>query len=239
MSDDFNRNIDILIFDADDTLWENNVYYVRATDSLFELAANSSVSRIEIEKEFYSLEHKMVSQLGYGSSVFIRILRKFFIEFGGFPKTEFITDRFEQIITEFESRWDKKPLLFPGVEECLSVLNGQYKHYILTKGNYDEQLKKIHLSGLLKYFEGYFIEPEKNLATLERILQQQKWNRERVCMIGNSPKSDINPALQLGLYAIFIPYAHTWKLDNENVLSGYTTLRIAEKFSDLSDLLLS
>jgi len=92
---------------------------------------------------------------------------------------------------------------------------------------------------LLQYFDGYFIEPEKNLDTLRRIIKKHKWDPERICMVGNSPKSDINPALQLGLHAIFIPYAYTWKLDNEDVLTGYSKLYTIEYFADLPRFLLA
>jgi putative hydrolase of the HAD superfamily len=81
------------------------------------------------------------------------------------------------------------------------------------------------------------VETEKNLHTYNRIIELKRWEPQTVCMIGNSPKSDINPSLKAGMYAIFIPYAYTWKLEDES-LSEHPRLTSLKKFSDLITLLL-
>jgi putative hydrolase of the HAD superfamily len=238
MKHPFLHTIDVLIFDADDTLWENNIYYINASEALFNIAEETGSERSEVEEYFYLREHEMVTEFGYGREVFIKVMRRFYDEYPGFEHSDSLAARFEQIVTDFQARWKKKPKLFPGVKKSLLRLNGKFVNYILTKGNHEEQLHKIHRSGLLPYFKGYFIEPEKNLETLQKILNKHGWDPEQVCMIGNSPKSDINPALSLGLHAIYIPYTYTWRLDNEDVISGHPNLHTIRSFSDLPRLLL-
>ena len=52
-------------------------------------------------------------------------------------------------------------------------------------------------------------------------------------MIGNSPKSDMNPALEAGLNAVFVPHAHTWVLEKQDLMPGKGRLLVLEKFEDL------
>ena len=101
----------------------------------------------------------------------------------------------------------------------------------------DEQRIKLEKSGLKKYFIESFIRNEKSVATYQEILTQKKWSEQEVCMIGNSPKSDINPALQCGIYAIYIPYAHTWRLEQEELWIRHPRLRQVRNFDQLRSIL--
>jgi putative hydrolase of the HAD superfamily len=52
-------------------------------------------------------------------------------------------------------------------------------------------------------------------------------------MIGNSPKSDVNPALEAGLNAVFVPHAHTWVLEKQDIVAGTGQLLVVDRFGDL------
>jgi putative hydrolase of the HAD superfamily len=54
-------------------------------------------------------------------------------------------------------------------------------------------------------------------------------------MIGNSPKSDVNAALDAGLGAVYIPHAHTWTLEREEIRRGNGRLLELERFAELRD----
>jgi putative hydrolase of the HAD superfamily len=231
-------SVTTLIFDADDTLWENNIYYINVTNSLSGIAQEAGLSEEDFDKRFYNLEHKMVAEHGYGSEIFIRIIRTFFQSNSEMTQLGGSAERVERIISEFNHHKQSGPVLFPGVQDTICMLTERYNLYVLTKGNYEEQLSKIKRSGLGKYFKEYFIEPEKDDSTFQRLIRDHEWDAKKICMIGNSPRSDINPALRSGLVAVYIPYAHTWKLDNEDVLSGHSQLHTVGQFSELRDLLL-
>ena len=87
----------------------------------------------------------------------------------------------------------------------------------MTKGEYLEQETKIVNSGISEIVDDYFIPNEKNDSIYKNLLNEKGWNPEETCMVGNSPKSDINPALRNGMYAVYIPYSETWKLDFEPI----------------------
>jgi len=227
-----------LIFDVDDTLWGNNIYYIKAAEDFVDLAISVGLPREEVEQEFQKLERKVVIEMGYGSNNYIYILRTLFKRYNiGFKDRQLIT-KFENICSEFKSHLHISPRIFPDVASILSKLTIKYPLYVLTKGNIKEQRQKLENSGLLKYFQQTFVEAEKDISTYQRILKDQQWTADETCMIGNSPKSDINPALHTGMFAILIPYQHTWIFEEEPLLSNQDRLKIIQSFSDLPAIFL-
>lgn len=211
------QKIKQIIFDADDTLWENNMYYVQAGSDFFDLISSAGFERAEVEQEFDALEIQVVEQLGYGSKNFVYILEELYKRYSKRNGKKLDEQKFLKIIKRFIEHPIEKPKLFPNVIETLNSLNNNYELFVLTKGEYDEQRGKIVRAGVDEIVTNYFIPPEKNDATYRKLLDDHHWNASETCMVGNSPKSDINPALRNGMYAIHIPYRDTWKLDNEPV----------------------
>ena len=221
-----------IIFDADDTLWENNIYYVQATDDLLQLFAKAGLDRNQIQKEFDELELWVVKERGYGSQNFVWILETLFQRY----KDRIDASAFLQIVDRFKEHPNRKPQLFEGVIETLRYLKKNYRLYVLTKGEFKEQEQKIINSGVHEIVDAYFIVPEKDDGVYREILQQHHWKAAETCMVGNSPKSDINPALRVGMYAVYIPYRDTWKLDNEPIQPADGRFFQLAKFSDLKKL---
>ena len=107
------------------------------------------------------------------------------------------------------------------------------------RGHPEEQKLKIDRSGLGGYFRHTAIVKEKDAAAYRGLVPELRLDPERTWMIGNSPKSDVNPALEAGLSAVFIPHAHTWTLEREEVRPAAGRLLTLEKFADLRRLLLN
>ena len=225
-------NIKQILFDADDTLWENNIYYVRASSDFFDMVVRGGFSIREVEKEFDELELRVVRERGYGSHNFVYILEELYRRYKtrGLKAEE---EQFRQIIQRFTNHPVTPPKLFEGVGETLKYLNAKYDCFILTKGEYEEQKGKICRSGLRDLVNDFFIVAEKDDQAYSALIAKHGWKAEETCMVGNSPKSDINPALRLGLYAIHIPYHDTWKLDDEPIQSINSRLIVLPQFKDL------
>jgi len=230
------NNIKRLIFDADDTLWENNIFYIYAEKGLVDLIAKSGFLKKNIESEFQILEKEVVREKGYGSQNYLYILRTLFERYKKDPEIQRSTSEFEKICDEFESHVHRPPKIFPHVPEILTKLRENYQLYVLTKGSIEEQKQKLVKSELMHYFDEVFVESEKDISTYKRILNDNQWSVDEICMIGNSPKSDINPALKLGMCAVFIPYPHTWILDDEPLIPNQDRLKIVESFTDLPSI---
>ncbi len=105
---------------------------------------------------------------------------------------------------------------------------------MFTKGNPEEQKLKLDRSGLGVFFGHAEIVKEKNASSYALLVKERKLNAARTWMIGNSPKSDINPALEVGLNAVFIPHPHTWRLEHEEVRQSPKLIQI-ERFAQLTE----
>ncbi len=229
------KNIKRLLLDADDTLWENNIYFLRATEQFFELMQESGIREQEIRRAFFELEHRVVQENGYGSEFFILILEKLIARYKkGLTKKHL--QRYRGIIEDFKQHRHDPPPLFPGVMKTLQSLTKRIPLYVVTKGQQEEQEDKIVRSGVAAIVKDYFILPEKNEAIYKDLLDRNKWEYEMTCMVGNSPKSDINPALKLGMKAVYIPYKSTWHMENESVLERHENFLKINNFSDLLQL---
>jgi putative hydrolase of the HAD superfamily len=127
--------------------------------------------------------------------------------------------------------------ILPGVEDTLAYLSGKHRLILVTKGDSHEQSGKVERSGLKGHFSAVEVVPEKDARTYSAVISQHDLVRERTWMIGNSPKSDINPALRAGLNAIFLPHDDTWILEHEELLAAVPPrqLLVLKSFRDLTE----
>jgi len=124
--------------------------------------------------------------------------------------------------------------LIEGVEETLGYLSERHELTLFTKGNPDEQRMKVDRSELGRYFAHTAIVKEKDAAAYSRLVTERTLARDSTWMIGNSPKSDINPALEAGLNAVLVPHPHTWVLEHQDLReSGDGKFLRVERFADL------
>ena len=219
------RNLSLL-FDADDTLWENNVYFERAIASFISFLDHRTHTREEVREQLNACEHATIKQHGYGLQSFRRSLLRCFEQLVDTPITP---DVHARIVAFADTVADAQIELLPHVEETLNELAQRHRLLLVTKGVYDEQMAKLERSGLRQLFSVVEVVAEKNAAAYRRILAEHGCDPAGTWMIGNSPRSDINPALAAGLNAVFIPHASTWVLEDE-------VLEIPERASRLLQL---
>jgi putative hydrolase of the HAD superfamily len=124
----------------------------------------------------------------------------------------------------------------PGVEQTLPVLKEGYRLILFTKGDYREQLDKVERSGVVSYVHHVEITSEKKPGDYHRVVEHYRIDREASWMVGNSPRSDVNPALEAGLGAVYIPHPRTWSLEHEEVRpAAGARLKILKHFAELLD----
>ncbi len=128
---------------------------------------------------------------------------------------------------------DQEVDLMPGVAETLPFLAEKHELTLFTKGHPDEQNRKIDLSGLRPLFAHCEVVKEKNREAYLRLAEVRGFDHEHTWMIGNSPKSDINPALAAGLRAVFVPHERTWTLEREEIQPSDGRLVVIERFTEL------
>lgn len=219
-----------LIFDADDTLWENNIYFERAFEEFCEFLDHSVMDRVQVRAVLDEIESVNARIHGYGSANFGRNLKQTYEKLA---ERSIRPDDLNTVM-RFAERILEQPLqLLDGVEETLTDLAARHELTMFTKGSLDEQRLKVERSGLAGYFAHVEITKEKDRQSYERLVEVRGFQPPRTWMIGNSPKSDINPALDAGLNAVFVPHPHTWILEKQEIREVEGKLVRIEKFRDL------
>ncbi len=219
-----------LIVDADDTLWENNIYFERAFEEFVEFLAHSAMTPVEVRAVLDEIEEANAKIHGYGSLNFARNMQQCYQHLS----EREVREADLATVMGFAQRILERPMeVIEGVPETLEYLALRHDLTLFTKGHPEEQKLKIDRSGLGVFFGHTAVVKEKDAAAYRALMEERGMDPERAWMIGNSPKSDINPALEAGLNAVFIPHAHTWVLEKQEIQPGNGRLLILERFADL------
>jgi putative hydrolase of the HAD superfamily len=206
-----------LLIDADDTLWENNVYFERAIAAFISYLDHHTYTPAEVREALNAVERETILAHGYGLTSFTRSLVTCFERLSTEPVTE---DKRERVIGFAHTISEQEIELLPGVAVTLAELGARHRLILMTKGNHAEQADKLARSGLAPSFNAVEIVSEKDPATYRSVIARHELKPHTSWMIGNSPKSDINPALAAGLHAVFLFHKDTWVLEHAEVDSA-------------------
>lgn len=223
-----------LLIDADDTLWENNIYFERAIAEFISFLNHQDHSPAEVRQILNEVERESILSHGYGLRSFTHSLVTTFERLSVEP----ITPALHETIHGFARTIAEQPVrLLPRVTETLQYLSKRHQLILLTKGDFAEQSGKVKRSGLEKHFSAVEIVSEKDSQQYRHIVERHALEGGRTWMVGNSPKSDINPALAVGLNAVFVPHNDTWILEHEQLATAEppSRLLVLNAFAELSE----
>jgi putative hydrolase of the HAD superfamily len=221
-----------LLIDADDTLWENNIYFERAIAKFISFLDHREHSPEAVRLVLNDVERESIVKHGYGLHSFAHSLVETFEKLSVDPVTPDLHER----IRSFAHQIADHPIeVLPDVPETLHYLGERHHLIMMTKGNPAEQSGKVERSGLKEYFSAVEIVAEKDESTYRSAIAKYALPADTTWMVGNSPKSDINPALAAGLHAVFIPHDNTWILEHEEVATAPASQRllVVDRFGDL------
>ena len=225
------QTVQTLIIDGDDTLWENNIYFEQATEDFIDFLDHSRLSRPQVRAVLDEIERLNSRVHGYGSAAFGRNLRETFERLAerkiGQSDIDHILNLARRIVRE-------ELEILPGVQDTLDTLKTRHRLLLFTKGELEEQRLKVERSGLADRFERVTVAREKDAAAYRELLRDCDVDRERAWMIGNSPRSDILPALDVGLRAVYIPHSHTWSLEHAELPVDDRRVLILRAFPELT-----
>jgi len=222
------KDIRVVSFDADDTLWHNEQYFLDAQEN-FWLLMEDFLPAHSSAQELMNTEVQNIELYGYGIKAFILSM----IEAAIHISDGRITSRGIETIIGFGKQMLDKPVeLIDGVEEVLQALHGRYRLVVTTKGDLLDQERKLIKSGLSAYFHHIEIVSDKNEAEYLKLIRHLDIDPAQFLMIGNSLRSDILPVLKVGGHGIHVPYHTTWaheQIDREIVHDQFHELtRITE-----------
>jgi putative hydrolase of the HAD superfamily len=221
-----------LFIDADDTLWENNIYFERAIARFISFLNHREFSPTQVREVLNDVERECIITHGYGLHSFAHALVRTFERLSVEPVTPELHER----INSFAHTIADHPVeILPEVPETLQYLSQRHHVILVTKGAFAEQTGKVERSGLKEYFAAVEILAEKDVAAYEAIIEKYDLAHDSTWMVGNSPRSDINPALGAGLHAVFVPHGDTWILEHDVVKEAVPPQRLltVDRFADL------
>ena len=206
-------DVKVIGFDADDTLWHNEAYFLEAQERFWGLIEDF-LPQHTTARELMQTEIQNIDLYGYGIKAFILSMVETAIRISEGTIT---TKVIEQIIGCGKDMLAKPVELIDGVEAVLSALEGRYRLVVVTKGDLLDQQRKLEKSGLENFFHHIEIVSEKNAAGYLKLLQHLDVGPGQFAMIGNSLKSDVLPVLGLGGYGIHVPYHTTWEHEHVDI----------------------
>lgn len=217
------HNIKVIAFDADDTLWDNETYFRRAEHDLCQLLAPYADAET-VNRELFAIEMANMEDYGYGAVAFILSMIENAVKVSGgkIPSVEIL-----KIIQSGKNVLHLPATPYPGVVEGLEQLrsSGKYKLILFTKGEVLTQENKISRSGLGKYFDDIVIVSDKTETEYRNLCTRADTTPKHLLMVGNSLKSDIKPALNIGASAIYIPSDCMWQ---HEVIEPFTHERMIQ-----------
>jgi putative hydrolase of the HAD superfamily len=199
-------NLKVIAFDADDTLWVNEPYFRHTEEQFYTLLSGYS-SQHTLERELLKTEIENLGLYGYGIKGFMLSMIETALRVTDNTAS---VDVVEKILNLGKQMLDQPIELLDGVEEVLQTLKDKYRLVVATKGDLLDQERKLRKSGIAHYFHHIEIMSEKDDANYLKLIRHLDIQPDELMMIGNSLKSDIMPVLNVGGYAVHVPYHITW-----------------------------
>ncbi len=223
--------LDVIAFDADDTLWHNEHIFLSAQEKFSEIFDSDQSSMVQTALSNKHIED--IKNYGYGVKGFILSMIETFLEI---RKERFSNNEVQRIL-DFGREMLSTPVeLLPNVFEVLNQLHRDYILMIITKGDLLEQEKKISRSGLTNFFKKIEIVSDKTVETYKKILTRYEIEEHRFLMVGNSMRSDIVPVVKIGANAVHVPYKTTWEHEKEHPHLEEDKYYVLENIGLLPDL---
>lgn len=227
------KNIKVIAFDADDTLWVNEPYF-REAEEKFSNLLEDFLPHHSVQKELFKTEMDNLALYGYGVKSFILSM----VETIGRITNDTADIKLVNKAVHLGRELLNKPVeILYGVEEVLMQLNGDYRLVMATKGDLLDQERKLIKSGLEKHFHHIEIMSDKKESDYAKLLKHLDCKPEHFLMIGNSIKSDVIPVLELGGFAIHVPYHTTWAYEKVDIKIDDPKFFEAETIEHIIDFL--
>ena len=200
-------HLQVIGFDADDTLWLNESYYQETGQKFYQLLT-PYLSCEEAEKELFKTEMGNMELYGYGAKAYILSIIETALRV---TENRVGANIISEIITLCKELLNKPVVLLDGIAEILEQLShSDYRVIMVTKGDLLDQERKLNKSNIAKYFHHIEIVSDKKESDYIKLLERISVAPERFLMIGNSLKSDVLPVINIGGYGVHIPHEMTW-----------------------------
>lgn len=224
----------VIAFDADDTLFVNEPYF-QEVEHKFCALMSDYLSHQGLSQELFKTEIENLDLYGYGIKGYILSMIEAAMKISN---NTISLEIIEKIIVYGKELLQKPIELLDGVEETLAALHGKYKLIVATKGDLKDQQSKLHRSGLGHYFHHIEVMADKQELNYQKLLQRLEIEPSEFFMIGNSLKSDVLPVLEIGGFAVHIPFHTTWEHEKISHKVEHPNFKTLETITEVLPLLL-
>ena len=229
--------IELIAFDADDTLWENESLYIKIQEQLAGLLTAYGTQE-EILAALYKIEMKNMPLYGYGIKAFGLSLIETAISIS---KEQISAKDITTILNMVNHMLTYSLPVYPGVASTLQQLSKKYPLMMITKGDLLDQEMKINRSGLRAYFKHIEVVAKKETETYKTIMERYHLEPGNFLMVGNSLRSDVLPVVSLGgigvLYVNEVSWAHENEIDPAHQALTYHSIHSLPELMPLMDQL--
>lgn len=218
------KEVKVIGFDADDTLWVNETYFRRAEERFAELLEGYETKN-KIDQELFKMEMKNLELYGYGIKGFMLSMIESALELSD---NDISQATLLELLNLGKEMIAHPVELLEGVEEVLESLQGRYRLIVLTKGDLLDQERKLSKSNLSTYFHHVEVLSDKKERNYKDLLNHLEISTDEFLMIGNSLKSDVLPLVNIGAKAVHVPFHTTWKheeIEEPKEKKGYLTVQ--------------
>ncbi|MCX6240121.1 MAG: HAD family hydrolase [Bacteroidia bacterium] len=205
-------HIKVIGFDADDTLWVNEPFYQDVEKEFCQIMRPYMIEK-ETSEELFRTEMQNLEIYGYGAKGFILAMIETALRA---TAGKISSNEISRILEAGKTLLTMPIQLLNGVENVLQQLQGRYKLILATKGDLLDQERKLQKSGLISYFHHIEIMSDKHENNYKKLLAHLEIEPYEFLMVGNSVKSDILPALNIGAKAVHVPFEVTWQHENNH-----------------------
>lgn len=199
----------VIGFDADDTLWENEVHY-RLTEAQFMGFLADFAAPDHLSERLLAAERRNLQHYGFGIKGFTLSMIETAIEVTGGKVPAPVIQNILDAGRELHSHPND---LLPHAEATITKLSAHYKVVLITKGDLFDQERKLAQSGLGELFDAIEIVSDKNADAYRRIFSAQGAAGPAGLMVGNSLKSDVIPMIEAGGWGVHVPHEHEWAME--------------------------
>ena len=224
------KNIRVIAFDADDTLWDCQSHFDHVEQHLYSLIAPYCDNP---KAELFKTESGNMADLGYGCKACTISVIETALRVGGekIPASEL-----SALLAHSKQLLQLPATPLPEVESTLRRLSeSRYRLAVFTKGELQDQENKLKRSGLDGFFSHVEITSDKSKQEFRQLCSHLGILPAELLMVGNSFKSDIAPALHIGASAVHIPFHVQWQLEHSEEFDHECLVRI-DHFSQLLDI---
>jgi len=221
-----------LLVNADNTLWESSVFFEHTLERFFSLVEPFGYARAYARHILNETERHNIQQHGYGLRSFARSLEQSYMKLAGGLAQKSALEEVASMAAELEHT---PPRVLDGVPETLAYLSSRHRMILFTEGEPAEEAAKVERSGLQGFFDSIEIVADKSIRVYLDLIDKHHVVKSHAWLVGSNALQEINPALQAGLNAAFVPHAATATRESTDVQSGTGKLLIVSSFRGLRD----